>query len=62
MTTPPTDNQLLTYDNASSTWKPETKADPTYAIGDLTDVDTTTVAPTDQQTLLWNNTDSERQP
>lgn len=55
------DNQILRYDSASSKWINE---DLTLAqsIGDLTDVDTTTVAPADGQALVWNNTNSEWEP
>lgn len=35
---------------------------PTDSINALSDVDTATVAPTDGQALVWNNTDSEWQP
>ena len=34
----------------------------TSSIDDLTDVDTTTVAPTDGQALVWNNANSEWEP
>lgn len=34
----------------------------TSSIGDLSDVDTTTVAPTDGQLLKWNNVNSEWEP
>lgn len=35
---------------------------PSPSIDDLTDVDTTTTAPTDGQALVWNNTNSEWEP
>jgi len=55
------DNQILRYDSVSSKWVNE---DLTLAqsIGDLTDVDTTTVAPTDGQALVWDNAASQFVP
>jgi len=55
------DNQILRYDSSTSKWVNE---DLTLAqsIGDLTDVDTTTTAPTNGQALVWNNTNSEWEP
>jgi len=35
---------------------------PTYELNDLTDVDTTTVAPTDGQALVWDNVNSKWEP
>lgn len=37
-------------------------ANSTLSVDDLTDVDITTVAPTDGQSLVWNDSDSEFQP
>ena len=55
------DNQILRYDSGSSKWVNE---DLTLAqsIGDLTDVDTTTVAPTDGQALVWDDANSQWEP
>lgn len=55
------DNQILRYDSSTSKWVNE---DLTLAqsIGDLTDVDTTTVAPANGQALVWNNANSEWEP
>lgn len=55
------DNQILRYDSGSSKWVNE---DLTLAqsIGDLTDVDTTTVAPVDGQALVWDNAASQWEP
>lgn len=55
------DNQILRYDSSASKWVNE---DLTLAqsIGDLTDVDTTTVAPANGQALVWNNANSEWEP
>ena len=37
-------------------------ANSTLSVDDLTDIDITTVAPTDGQSLVWNDSDSEFQP
>ena len=62
-TVPPTDGQVLVWDNANSKWEPGTVAGGTVAsIDDIGDVDTTTSAPSDGQTLVWNNTASQWEP
>ena len=48
-------------DSANSEWKPGTVASSGGAtqINDLSDVDTTTTAPTDGQALIWDSANSE---
>ena len=58
-TTAPTDGQALVWDNANSTWKPDTVSGGGGGIDDLTDVDTSTNAPTNGQLLVWNASSSE---
>lgn len=55
------DGYVLTADGAgNAAW--EAAAGGASAIDDLSDVDTSTVAPTDGQALVWSSTDSEWQP
>lgn len=54
-TTPPTDGQVLVWDNANSQWEPGTvSGGGATSIDGLSDVDTTTTAPTNDQVLVWN--------
>lgn len=54
-TTPPTDGQVLTWDNANSQWEPaNAPSGGATAIDDLTDVDTTTVAPSNGDILQYD--------
>jgi len=53
-TNPPTDGQVLTWDNASGNWVPEdASGGGASALGDLTDVDTTTTPPVAGQALIY---------
>ena len=51
------DGDLLQYDTTDSKFKPVQ-----LGIDDLTDVDTTTAAPTDGQALVWDNANSQWEP
>jgi len=64
----PTNGQTITvsgityaYDSTQGVWS-DSPQGLTQAIDALTDVDTSTVAPTNGQVLQWNSTDSEWQP
>jgi hypothetical protein len=64
----PTNGQTITasgityaYDSTQGVWS-DSPQGLTQAIDALTDVDTSTSAPTNGQTLQWNSTDSEWQP
>jgi len=64
----PTNGQTITvsgityaYDSTQGVWS-DSPQGLTQAIDALTDVDTSTVAPTNGQILQWNSTDSEWQP
>jgi len=64
----PTNGQTITvsgityaYDSTQGVWSDNPQG-LTQAIDALTDVDTSTVAPTNGQVLQWNSTDSEWQP
>ena len=72
-TVAPTDGQALVWDNANSQWEPGTiSSDVTsvntqtgavsLGVDDLSDVDTSTVAPTDGQALVWDNANSQWEP
>lgn len=56
----PSANQVLGYDGTSLAWT--TPAGGATKIDDLSDVDTSTTAPANGQTLLWNNTSSQWVP
>lgn len=56
-TTPPTDGQVLTWDNANGQWEPaNSTGGGASSIDDLTDVDTSTTPPNTNQALIWNGT------
>ena len=59
LTTSPTANQVLRWNNTSSKWKAST--DPISVFSDFTDVDTVTTPPTDTQVLTWNDTNNNWQ-
>ena len=77
-TVPYADNDFLKYDSTSQKFLPtqvssvalsgdyndllNLPSGTTLSIDDLTDVDTTTVAPTDGQTLLWDSANGEWKP
>jgi hypothetical protein len=52
--------ELLQY--TGSEWENQTLDEVGLSIGNLSDVDITTAAPSNQQVLAWNDTDSEFQP
>lgn len=55
----PSDGQVLTYVAANGKWE---SVDSVTTIDDLTDVDTSTVAPTHGQVLAWDNSVSQWEP
>ncbi len=57
-TTPATDGQVLSWDAATSKWEPQTPTSGGGALAadDLTDVDTTTVAPVADDHMVWDGT------
>ena len=57
------DGDVLTWDDTASEWVPQAPAPGgANALGDLTDVDTTTTPPTDGQSLVWDNANSQWEP
>jgi hypothetical protein len=58
----PSNGDVLTYNSTTGLWENAAPATPSLSIDDLTDVDITTVAPTDGQVLKWVAADSEFQP
>ena len=56
------DGDILQWVDANSSWEPAAASSSPTTIDDLTDVDTTAVAPTDGQALVWDNANSEWVP
>lgn len=54
--TTPTDTQVLTYETATGKWINSDATGGAEVINDLTDVDTTTAAPSTDEVLTWNGT------
>ena len=55
-------NDILQWVDADSKFKPVQLPAAVSSIDDLSDVDTTTAAPTDGQALLWDNANSQWEP
>ncbi len=51
-----------TYDSTKTAWDITSTSNLSMSIDDLTDVDITTSAPTEGQTLVWNNSNTEFEP
>lgn len=63
--TPLADGDILQYEASSSKWRPVPLTGlglSVASIDDIGDVDTTTVAPTDGQTLVWDNVAQQWEP
>jgi TolA-binding protein len=59
LSTAPTDGQVLTYENATTSWKAESLPPPVADLDDLTDVNAP--SPTADQVLTWDDVASEWQ-
>ena len=62
---PLADGDILQYESATSAWRPVPSTGlggSVASIDDIGDVDTTTVAPTDGQALVWDNTAQQWEP
>lgn len=55
-TSPVADGEVLTWVDANNRWEPVAPSGGGASIDDLTDVDTTTTPPTQDQVLVWNGT------
>lgn len=62
VTTGATNGQALIWDNAQSRWEPGNVASSISEIGDLTDVNVTTVAPQNDYALSWVASSNEWRP
>ncbi len=62
LTTPPTNGQVLTWDNLASQWTPGSSVSynvSANSVTDLSDVDTTTSTPSDDDILRWDQSSGE---
>tara|TARA_B100000683_G_scaffold277288_1_gene334976 strand:- start:14661 stop:17315 length:2655 start_codon:yes stop_codon:yes gene_type:complete len=62
VTTGATNGQALIWDNAQSRWEPGTVSSSISELGDLTDVNVTTVAPQNDYALSWSQANNEWRP
>jgi hypothetical protein len=60
LSTAPTDGQVLTYENATTSWKAQSLPPPVADLDDLTDVNAP--SPNDNDALVWDAVASEWQP